>query len=270
MIKLSAVTLAFITLASAVTVHGKTLCSIIVDTADRKMLVEQGEDCRTRVTPASTTKIALAEMGFDSGFLQEPHAPTLPFREGYVDWLGDVWKQPTDPTRWLKYSVVWYSQQITHKLGQQRLEKYASDFGFGNADFSGDPGENNGLDRAWIGSSLKISPREQVAFLEKLVNRALPVAPAVFDKVYQAVETWSVANGWTIHGKTGMAFPRKPNGSFDRVRPVGWFVGWASNGDRSLVFARLIQDEKEETSSAGVRSRDVFLSEFPAFVASLK
>ncbi len=166
----AAVTLA---VAAPFAVHSKTLCTVIADAASGKLLTEQG-DCRTRVTPASTFKIPLAVMGFDAGILQDAHAPTLPFRAGYADWGGDNWKQPTDPARWMQYSVVWYSRVITHQLGTQRLENYAKDFGFGNADFSGDPGQNNGLDRAWIISSLKISPLEQIAFLTRLVNRQLP------------------------------------------------------------------------------------------------
>ena len=76
--------------------------------------------------------------------------PVLDYREGDPDWGGEEWKQPTDPTRWLKYSVVWYSQRITHALGAERLTAYANAFSYGNADFSGDPGKNNGLERAWI------------------------------------------------------------------------------------------------------------------------
>lgn len=263
------VALSAITLESALPVDAKTLCTMISDVEDRKILMKQGESCLTRVTPASTTKIVLAVMGFDSKFLKNPHSPTLPFREGYADWLGDIWKQPTDPTRWLKYSVVWYSQLITHELGQQRLEKYAADFGYGNADFSGDPGQNNGLDRAWISSSLKVSPQEQVTFLGKLINRSLPVSAEVFDKVYLTVDTWPLKNGWTIYGKTGMAFPRTSDGGYDSLRPYGWFVGWAEKDDRTLVFAQLIQDEKKEEGFAGNRSRDTFLNEFPTFIASL-
>jgi beta-lactamase class D len=56
----------------------------------------------------------------------------------------------------MKHSVVWFSQQIAQYLGQGRLQQYATQFGYGNADFSGDSGKNNGLERAWISSSLKI------------------------------------------------------------------------------------------------------------------
>lgn len=245
--------------------HAKTICTIVADAASGKVLREEG-DCKTRYTPASTTKIAFAVMGFDSGFLKDAHSPTLPFKEGYADWLGDVWKQPTDPARWLKYSVVWYSQLITHELGEKRLEQYAAKFGFGNADFSGDPGKNNGLDRAWISSSLKISPEEQVTFLRKLVNRTLPVSPDVFDKTYESVEVTPASGGWSVHGKTGSAFPRKADGSFDRARAYGWFVGWAEKGDRTVIFARLDQDEKKQPGGGGRRVREVFLKELPELV----
>ncbi|MES2398823.1 MAG: class D beta-lactamase [Pseudomonadota bacterium] len=245
--------------------HAATLCTVIADARDGKVLFEQG-DCRTRVTPASTFKIPLALMGFDSGFLKDEHTPSLPFQKGYPEWGGDDWRQPTDPERWLKYSVVWYSQQITHKLGEKQLTKYAKDFGYGNADFSGDPGKNNGLERAWIISSLKISPLEQVVFLRKLVNRQLPVTPHALEMVNRIVETRPAAGGFTAHGKTGMAYPRKADGEFDQARAYGWFVGWGTRGNQTVVFARLDQDTREETTTASFRARDAFLAELPALL----
>ena len=81
------------------------------------------------MTPASTAKIAFAAMGYDAGFLKNEHDPTLPYKQGYVDWGGAAWRQPTDPVRWLKYSVVWFSQQVTHALGEMALHDYAAKLG---------------------------------------------------------------------------------------------------------------------------------------------
>ena len=100
---------------SAVQAH--TVCTAVADAGTGKILLRQG-DCATRVTPASTFKIAISLMGFDSGFLKDAHTPTLPYREGYVDWGGAEWKKPTDPARWINYSVVWYSQQVTQTSGR--------------------------------------------------------------------------------------------------------------------------------------------------------
>ena len=248
--------------------HAATICTIVADARTGKTLFEQG-DCATRVTPASTAKIAFAVMGYDAGFLKTEHDPTLPFKQGYVDWGGAAWRQPTDPVRWLKYSVVWFSQQVTHALGEKTLHGYAVKFGYGNADFSGDPGKHNGLERAWIASSLKISPREQIAFLARLVNRRLPVSAHALDMTLDIVEKHPVRDGWTVHGKTGMAYPRKPDYTFDEDHPWGWFVGWAEKDGRTAVFARLVQDEKKMPGTAGNRTRDAMYAELPTLLRGM-
>lgn len=260
-------TLAWLLLAGCTSsvAYARTICTAVADAGSGQILVQQG-NCTERVTPASTFKIAISLMGYDAGFLKDEHTPTLPYREGYVDWGGEAWKQPTDPTRWLKYSVVWYSQQVTHALGEARLAHYAKAFGYGNADLTGDPGQHNGLDRAWIGSSLKISPLEQVAFLEKFLKHELPVSATAFDMTSRIVETTPLASGWIVHGKTGMAYPRRADGTQDQLHPYGWFVGWATRGRDTVVFASLIQDEKKEQGTAGVRAKEAFLSQLPTLV----
>ncbi|WP_018700130.1 class D beta-lactamase [Amorphus coralli] len=246
-------------------VVAKTLCTLVVEAASGRTVLEEG-DCAGRVTPASTFKLPLAVMGFDAGYLKGPHDPVLPFRDGYVDWL-DAWKEPADPTRWLKYSVVWYSQQITHHLGTERLARYARAFGYGNADFSGDPGKDNGLDRSWIASSLQVSPREQVRFLRGLVTGTLPVSQRAMTLTRTIVETRGGGDGWTIHGKTGGAFPRLAGGGFDRARGWGWYAGWAEKNGEIYVFARLIRDETRHSVSPGLRARDAFIADWPGLAA---
>ncbi len=249
------------------TVQARTVCTAIADAGTGKILMQEG-NCRDRVTPASTFKIALSLIGFDSGFLQDERTPSLPYRSGDPAWGGAAWRQDTDATRWMTYSVVWFSQRITHALGAPRVQKYVKEFNYGNADISGDAGKNNGLDRAWIGSSLVISPLEQMTFLQKLVRRELPVSAHAFDMTNQIVQTNLLPDGWTVHGKTGTAFPHHADGTNDETRAHGWFVGWITKDQRTLVFVRLTQDEKKESVSGGIRARDAFLSELPALLAS--
>lgn len=254
--------------SSVSAVQARTVCTVIADARTGNIVTQEG-DCRSRVTPASTFKIALSLMGFDAGFLQDAHTPALPYREGYPDWGGDAWRQSTDPSRWISYSVVWFSQQVTHALGAERLQKYARDFAYGNADVSGDPGKNNGLERSWISSSLTISPLEQIAFLRKLVNRELPVTSHSIDMTNQITQMATQPGGWEMHGKTGMAFPHRADGSNDEAHAHGWFVGWMTKNHQTLVFARLIQDERKEPGTAGVRARDALLKELPALLAKV-
>jgi len=260
-------TIAVLGIATSARAH--TICTVVGDGSSGKILLQQG-DCSSRTTPASTFKIAISLMGYDSGYLQDAHAPTLQFHDGYPDWGGAAWKQPTDTTRWIKYSVVWFSQQVTKSLGMERFANYTGKFGFGNADVKGDKRHPDGLTHAWIDSSLKISPLEQVAFLTKLVSRKLPVSGHAFVMTEQVTEVTKLDDGWDIHGKTGTGFPSNADGSDDETHGWGWFVGWARNAGKSLVFARLIQDDGVAPKEpVGLRARDAFLSEFPSDIAPL-
>lgn len=246
------------------TARAGAICTVLADAESGQVLHSEG-DCETRVTPASTFKVAIGLMGYDSGLLANEHSPALPFKEGYPDWI-ESWKAETDPGSWMKNSVVWYSQQITRSLGQERFRQYVEAFDYGNLDVSGDPGKDNGLTRAWLSSSLKISPLEQVAFLRALVRRQLPVSAHAFQMIDRITAVTALPGGWDVHGKTGSGAPRNADGSLNTKRSYGWFVGWARRGDVAIVFARLIQNEKKETVPPGPKARDAFLEELPTLL----
>ncbi|MFL6709734.1 MAG: class D beta-lactamase [Massilia sp.] len=232
------------------------LCTAIADASTGKVLMQRG-DCSRRVTPASTFKIAISLMGYDAGFLKDEHTPRLPFRDGYVDWR-DNWKEATDPSKWMRDSVVWYSQQVTRSLGQERFAAYAKKFGFGNADVSGDA-EHEGLTMSWIGSSLQISPLEQLTFLGKLVNRQLGASQHAYDMTTALTRNAPLPGGWNVNGKIGAS------------SGYGWYVGWTSHGSRALVFAHLIQKDASQPQEVpvGVLAREGFVTAFPALVGPL-
>lgn len=245
----------------ALPAQAAVICTLVADPQSRQVLLAEG-DCESRVTPASTFKLPLAIMGFDTGFITSAREPKLPFKEGYSDWIAD-WRQDTDPTMWMHFSNVWYSQRITETLGADKLAAYGKSFGYGNADFSGDPGFNNGLERSWISSSLKISPIEQAGFVAALVERQLPVSDAAMEGAIGLIESAGTADGWTLWGKTGSAYPRRADRSFDYARGWGWYVGWAEKDGERLVFVRLAQDETRHKVTGGLRSRDAVLAEWP-------
>ena len=255
-------------LASPALAQVETLCTLALDADTGAVLLDEG-DCDTRVTPASTFKLPLAVIGFDTGFLQNPLHPALPFQPGDPDWGGESWRRDTNPTDWLRYSVVWYSQRITRALRADTVTRYARAFGYGNADFSGDAGYDNGLERAWIASSLLVSPHEQAQFLRGLVTDSLPVsAQAMADT--RASTQQHQSGGWVIHGKTGGAYPRRADRSFDYAHGWGWYVGWAERGGRSVVFVRLTRTQTRQADSPGIGARAAFLADWPALAQRLQ
>ncbi|RLM48466.1 class D beta-lactamase, partial [Halobellus sp. Atlit-31R] len=141
--------------------------------------------------------------------------------------------------------------------GKERFADYTRKFGYGNADVNGDP-EHDGLTFSWINSSLRISPLEQVAFLTRLVKRQLGVSQHAYAMTEKLTEFGVVPGGWKVYGKFGAS------------SGWGWYVGWASKGERTLVFARLVRTDDSQPANVltGPWARDGFLADFPQLVGS--
>lgn len=236
-------------------------CTLMLDAATGAVLVEEGR-CDVRTTPASTFNIAVSLMGFDAGILQDAHTPALPFKAGYTDWQPS-WRATTDPTSWIRNSTVWYAQQVTGRLGERRVQDYVGRFDYGNQDLAG------GVDRAWISSSLQVSPREQVAFLRKVANRELPVSAHAFDMTAQLLRLPLLADGWQVFGKTGTASGSARDGAGDTGRALGWFAGWATKDGRTVVFARQNLGPRHPDRAAGPLLKEHFLRALPGRLATL-
>lgn len=230
-------------------------CTALVDAASGQQLRRDGQ-CNERATPASTFNIVVALMGYDSGILTDEHTPVIKYQPSYTTWDHADWRIDTDPSSWIKYSNLWYAQQVTTRLGEDKLRRYVSGFGYGNQNVSGDAGKHNGLTQSWVESSLAISPDEQVAFLRKIVNRQLPISAKAYDMTARILHPQTLANGWTIYGKTGTGSPPLINSDDDRQ--YGWYVGWATKGSRTIVFANMTLDHRQDVF-AGPRIRDAFL-----------
>jgi beta-lactamase class D len=233
----------------------KMICTLVVSAKTGKPRLEDG-DCDRRMSPASTFKIAISLMGFDSGILETPEKPLLPFKEGYID-ARPEWRHSQTPASWMRDSVIWYSQQTNLRLGIEKYTAYVKAFDYGNQDLSGEPDKKNGLTYAWLSASLQISPKEQVAFLRKLVRHELPVSHEAVSNT-SAILDQGMKGGWHVFGKTGAGGIRTRDGQLKT--PFGWYVGWARRGDDTVVFARLIQDTDQQPTPPGARARDGLMS----------
>jgi beta-lactamase class D len=69
-----------------------------------------------------------------------------------------------------------------------------------------------------------------------------------------------------VDGKTGTGIPRAADGSLDRAHGVGWFVGWAEQGGKRFVFARLIR--QDSLGGAGFAARDTLRADLPTLLAN--
>ncbi|WP_395665411.1 penicillin-binding transpeptidase domain-containing protein [Methylocella sp.] len=108
------------------------------------------------------------------------------------------------------------------------------------------------MTRAWLGSSLRISPDGQARFLRALLALRRPASPQAQRLALEIVPAFAAAGGWRVRGKTGAAETR--GGTF------GWFVGWADRDGRRVVFARLVRGEPSSAAAAAAEARDGLLA----------
>jgi beta-lactamase class D len=199
---------------------------LLFDDTAGEMRQEFGDHLDQRVSPCSTFKIALSLMGFDGGILEDEDHPQWPYQEGYVHYL-ESWKADQTPRSWIKYSCVWYSQLLATMMGLEEIQGHLGRLNYGNQDMSGQM-------EAWLGSSLKISPREQLHFLQNLVREQLPFSKRAMQLTKKILFIEELPQGWKLFGKTGLC---------GGAPVVGWFVGWVEKEERVFVFVYNIQDQ---------------------------
>jgi beta-lactamase class D len=209
-------------------------CFLLYDEQGGGTTREPSEACSTRVTPASTFKIPHALAALDAKVLtgvQEVIAydgSDLPFER---------WKRDHDLASAMRDSVVWYFQRIAERLGIERERSYLKAFDYGNQDASGP------LTSFWLGSSLQISPEEQLGFIRRFFEGKLPAREDAVRAVHQilvqpegrvvnALGEHPFAAPWpagtTVYAKTGRGT--------DQGRTVAWLVGRVVRGERAWIF----------------------------------
>ncbi|HKQ62086.1 MAG TPA: penicillin-binding transpeptidase domain-containing protein [Candidatus Polarisedimenticolaceae bacterium] len=214
---------------------------------DQRVARFNPERCAQRTSPCSTFKVPLALMAFDAGILHDENSA--------IEWDGtktsrDAWNRDQTAATWMRDSVVWFSQRLTPQLGLARIEAYLDGFDFGNRDMSG------GLTRAWLESSLRISPGEQLRFWTRFWREQLPVSEHAFAMTKKITFVERSPAGWSLHGKTGSC------GVGSEAEPalwIGWFVGHVARGDREYVFAVSYTDRvaSADRRPAGWIARDI-------------
>lgn len=212
-------------------------CFILYDAKNNKQIINYNHPenhCQQRIPPNSTFKIALSLMAFDQQIIKQD---TLFKWDGKKRGIAK-WNKDQTPQSWEQYSVVWVSQQLTSQLGMNKIKHYLSTFQYGNQDFSGDRGKNNGLSHAWLNSSLKISPEEQLDFLKRMNNFSLAISKSAIQNTKKNLYLGKTANGLALYGKTGSN--KRMDGS--GLLLDGWFIGYAEDKTQRYIVVTTISD----------------------------
>ena len=193
--------------------------------------------------PASSFKIFSSLYGLESGVVKDADF-VIPWDS--VDYGRSVINRDLSLRESIVHSAYWYHREVARRAGAATLKHWLDTVGYGNADTTG------GFDRTWVAGALRITPREQVHFLERLVRNELPFSQRSMDIVKDITQQEDTL-GYRLHGKTGWAMGSEGS--------IGWFVGWVEKDDGSgpFVFANrcMTPDTLSETFGPARRAISV-------------
>lgn len=176
-----------------------------------------GAACERRFSPASSFKIPNSLIGLDLGILKDENSS---YKWDGTKQMFPIWEQDHTLASAIKNSVVWYYQRLASEVGEAHYQGYLKRFSYGNQDIS------SGLTEFWLGKSLKITPEEQLTFLQKLYRNQLPVSHHASEVVKKILVLEATPTG-ILSGKTGTA-------SVDSLN-IGWFIGHLSTANTEYV-----------------------------------
>lgn len=219
-------------------------CFTEIDNKTGKVINSYNEKrCQERLSPCSTFKIPLAYISFEEKVFADIDTP-IPW--DHVKREREVLNRDQTPKSWITDSVVWVSQIVTRKVGNEKLKSYLKKLNYGNQDTSG------GIDKFWLYSSLKVSAKEQTQFLKSVWTDKAVFSEATREKVQKILFVKKLADGSDVYGKTGSC-------CIDpgcKGRQLGWFVGVVVNDKQTHSFAVNMVDTPK-TGYAGLVTKNL-------------
>jgi len=174
----------------------------------------------TGFIPASTFKIPNSLIALEEKAIRDE-------RE-VIPWDGKqrsyaAWNRDQTLASALRGSCVWFYQELARRIGDPVYLRYLEIMEYGN----GRTGSR--VDRFWLDGDLRISAREQVSFLRRLVRGDLPFREEHLETV-KRIMIVTKTPAWTLRAKTGWVLRADVQ--------TGWYVGWLEKkGGENWLFA---------------------------------
>lgn len=199
---------------------------VLLDLERGTTIVVGKDDAARAYPPCSTFKIPNTLIGLETGVIPDEHFALK--WDGKRHEESDDWNRDHDLASAMKYSVVWYYQEVARRIGEPRMKTWLRALRYGNESTEG------GIDHFWLGDDanhhggMRISALDQVDLLRRLRAGELPVTPAHAALVTGLLPSVRVGDV-NVRGKTGLG---ESSG-----RTVGWIVGYAERADRTWIYA---------------------------------
>lgn len=129
-------------------------------------------------------------------------------------------------------SSVAHYQHLVREIGAARMGVLLRGAAYGNMQM------DVGLETFWLSGDLRISPRQQIEFMERLYNNDLPFRPEVIRTV-KDIALMEETDTYVLRAKTGLAV-------VGDLENTGWAVGWVEKDDNVYFFATLLMAQNPD------------------------
>ena len=222
-------------------------CAVIYNLDNNEYSIYNSSLCGQEASPYSTFKIISTLAGLNNGVIENEHSMMNYSGENYP--LAE-WNENVSLDKAFQISCIWYFRQIIDEVGQDEIQYELTQLEYGNCDISewdgSDVNPMPDLNGFWLGSSLKISPLEQVQVLKTIFEgESLYSAEdvALLKEIMLVSEDTK-----RIYGKTGSG----PDGE-------AWFVGFAEENGERIYFAIYLNDNTQANNVSGSTAKEIAL-----------
>jgi beta-lactamase class D len=191
----------------------------------------------TRFSPGSTFKILNSLIALETKVIRD--------EKEVIDWDRDFrevsdWNQDLNMKEAFKFSAVWFYQVLARRVGYERMQEWVKKAKYGNQKI----GNKEQIDSFWLNGVLRISPREEVLFLQRFYDNKLPFSERSLSTV-KNIMIMEQKPGYTIRAKTGWV------GFGSKTTPqIGWYVGYLEKGKKVYFFATNIDIRQDKDAAA--------------------
>ena len=214
--------------------------SILIFDLNQNLTYEYNSERNTTpFLPASTFKIPNSLIALENRVIES--------EVSVLTWDGivrsyPVWNQDLNIRLAFRFSAVWFYQVLARRIGHERMQEWVANIGYGN----GNIGSAEDIDTFWLTGDLRITPQEQIQFLQRLYKNELPFSESTI-AIVKDIMIVEQTPDYTMRAKTGWALASN----------IGWYVGYLEQNDNVYFFATNIdiQDESDLPARQAITQR---------------
>ena len=179
-------------------------CFILYDVENDTSIIYNQPRSVQQFLPASTYKIPNSLIALECGVIKDENEM---LQWDSVTRFVPMWNKDHSMRTGIKYSVVWFYQELARRIGEKRMQSWVEQIRYGNMDIG------NEIDNFWLVGNLRITPMEQLQFLKRFSSGNLPFNDDHI-KTVQEILIEDQNDKYIFRAKSGWA---------DVEQPIGWY-----------------------------------------------